>query len=90
MREELTESERNLQDALKNLDAIQLERDKLKLLIEQLSDQNVELNKKDKEIGILMKQHNDLVHKNKEYEKTIASLKKDLKHCKCKKFLIFT
>ena len=84
LQQKLTESERNLHDVIRSYDA---ERDRLK---DQLSNQGVELNKKHEEISVLLKQHNDLVHKNREYEQTIALLMKDRKHCNCKCILKFT
>ena len=71
LKEEASESEKNLKDVLKTYEG----------LLNHVSSLESALNGKDEQIRTLLTQHIDLlVHKNKENEETIASLRKDLEH----------
>lgn len=50
-------------------------------LIRQVSNQESALNEREKQISSLLKEYNDLVHKNKENEEFIVSVIKDCEHC---------
>ena len=73
LEEEASDSAKNLEDVIKTNDALLLENDKLRKLV----------NEKDKQISTLLEEHNCLVHKNNKNEETIASLTKQNQHCHC-------
>ena len=72
LEEEVSDSAKNLDDTIKTIG-----------LSNQVFSLKCALNMKDKQINTLMEKHDNLVHKNKENEETIAFLIKDREHCRC-------
>ena len=101
MKEDAAESAKNLDDVLKTNGALLLEMNTLKAKVSSLlnekdkhinalkelvSSQEYLLSEKEDQINILIKEHRCLVHKSKEDEEIIASVKtviKDCEHCRC-------
>ena len=99
MEEDAAESAKDLDDVMKTNDALLLERSTLKAKFSsQVNEKNKHINalkelifsqehllsKKEDQINTLMREHHCLVHKSKENEEIIASVKtviKDCEHC---------